>query len=90
PLRARAVAIVLTGATEHHFLAVDSLRNVLGGFFGAYALPGGLYVPHGGFDAGGELVGEWREQAERLGQALVALAAAIESSSALSGLGPQI
>ncbi|MGH2889774.1 MAG: NAD(P)H-dependent oxidoreductase, partial [Solirubrobacteraceae bacterium] len=74
----------------HHFLAVDSLRNMLAGFFGAYVLPGGLYVPHAGFDAGGELAGEWGERAERLGRALVALAGAIESSPALSTLGPQI
>lgn len=90
PLRARAVALVLTGATDHHFLAVDSLRNMLAGFFGAYVLPGGLYVPHAGFDAGGELAGAWRERAGRLGRALVALAGAIDRSSALSELDPQI
>jgi FMN reductase len=90
PLRARAVAVVLTGATLHHFLALDSLRSVLAGFFGAYVLPGGLYVPHAGFEPDGGLAPEWREPAARQGRALVALAAAINASPELQALAPQV
>jgi FMN reductase len=90
PLRARAVAIVLTGATLHHFLALDSLRSVLAGFFGAYVLPGGLYVPHAGFEPDSGLAPEWRELAERQGRALVSLAAAIHASPELQALAPQV
>jgi FMN reductase len=90
PLRARATAIALTGATLHHFLAVDSLRNVLAGFFGAFVLPGGLYLPHDGFDAYGELRPEWRGRAAAQGRALVALAEAIRESPDLAALGPLV
>jgi FMN reductase len=90
PLRARATAIVLTGASLHHFLALDSLRNVLGGFFGAYVVPPGLYVPHAGFTDSGELGQEWREQALLQGRAVVELAAAIRRSPDLARLGPQV
>jgi FMN reductase len=88
PLRARACEIVLTGATLHHFLALDSLRNVLAGFFGAYVLPGGLYVPHAAFDPEDGLGAEWRALAARRGRALVALSRAIRQSPDLTGLQP--
>jgi FMN reductase len=90
PLRARATAVVLTGASLHHFLALDSLRNVLGGFFGAFVLPPGLYVPHAGFTEDGELLPEVRELAAAQGRALVELAAAIRASTHLARLGPHV
>src|SRR5438105_13016946 len=90
PLRARAVAIVLTGASLHHFLALDSLRNVLSGFFGAFVVPPGLYVPHAGFSEAGELADEWREQAVLQGRALVELARVIRGSSDLRRVGPHV
>lgn len=90
PLRARATAIALTGATLHHFLAVDALRNVLAGFFGAFVLPGGLYLSHDAFGASDELRPEWMERAAGQGRALVALAAAIRDSPELGALGPLV
>ena len=90
PLRARATAIVLTGASWHHFLALDSLRNVLGGFFGAFVIPPGLYVPRAGFTDEGDLGEQWREQAALQGRALVELARAIRGSSDLGRLGPHV
>jgi FMN reductase len=90
PLRARATAIALTGATLHHFLAVDSLRTVLAGFFGAFVLPGALYLPHDAFGSDGELRTEWRGRAAGQGRALVALARAIRDSPELAALGPLV
>jgi FMN reductase len=90
PLRARAIAIVMTGASLHHFLALDSLRSVLSGFFGAFMVPPGLYVPHEGFTEAGELGDEWRERAALQGRALVELATAIRASSDLARLGPHV
>jgi FMN reductase len=90
PLRARATVIVMTGASLHHFLALDSLRNVLSGFFGAFVLPPGLYVPHAGFTDGGELGEEWYGQATLQGRALVELAATIRRSSDMARLGPGV
>jgi FMN reductase len=43
PLQGKAAAIVATGASPHHFLAVDDLRSVLAGFFAVQVLSPGLY-----------------------------------------------
>jgi FMN reductase len=88
PITARAVAIVLTGATWHHYLALDELRSVLAGFFGAHVLTPGLYVPGEGFDASKRLVTSFAELARGQGTALVALAQAIAASAALQAVGP--
>jgi len=89
PLRARAVAVVVTGASLHHFLAVDALRNVLAGFFSAFVVPPGLYVPHEGFDDSGVLLDEWSVAASLQGRALVELARAITASPSLLAVAPQ-
>jgi FMN reductase len=89
PLRARAAAVVVTGASLHHFLAVDALRNVLGGFFGAYVVPPGLYVPHDGFSEDGQLLDPWLQAGRLQGAALVELAAAIAGSTHLGKVEPQ-
>jgi FMN reductase len=89
PLRGTAAAIVLTGATPHHYLAVDSLRSVLAGFFAAQVLSPGLYVDHSGY-ADGALTEPMRELAGSHGRALVELAAAVRASSALRSLEPQV
>lgn len=44
-LESKPVAIGMVGADWSHFLALDSLRNVLMGFFGAWVVPPGCYVP---------------------------------------------
>jgi FMN reductase len=90
PLRGTAAAVVLTGATPHHYLAVDSLRSVLAGFFAAQVLSPGLYLDHSGYVDGGALTGPVRELAGSHGRALVELAAAVRASSALRGLEPQV
>jgi FMN reductase len=89
PLRGRAAAVLVTGASWHHFLAVDALRNVLAGFFAAYVVPPGLYVPHEGFREDGTLLEEWREAAVLQGRALVELARAIAASPVLPEVQPQ-
>lgn len=89
PITGRAAAIVATGATWQHFLALDDLRSVLGGFFAAHVLAPGLYVPHDGFDEQHSLRQPFAEQAERDGRALVDLARAIAASPALAGARPQ-
>jgi FMN reductase len=89
PLQGKAVAIVATGASLHHFLALNDLRNVLAGFFAAHVLPPGLYVPREGFQEDGTLAAPYREQAALQGRALVELAQALAASSALRELRPQ-
>jgi FMN reductase len=89
PFTGRAVAIVATGATWHHFLALDELRSVLAGFFAAHVVPPGLYVPREGFGDDGALAPPAAEQAGLLGRALVELAHALAASDALRRLRPQ-
>jgi FMN reductase len=89
PITGRAAAIVLTGASWHHYLALGDLRNVLAGFFAAHVLTPGLYVPTDGFDADKQPLPEVCDRARATGHALVDLAAAIAASPALSGVRPQ-
>jgi FMN reductase len=89
PLRGKAIVVVATGASLHHFLALNDFRNVLAGFFAAHVLPPGLYVPREGFADNGALMDPYTAQAALQGQALVELARALKGSSALRSLGPQ-
>jgi FMN reductase len=90
PLAGSAVAIVATGASDHHFLALDDLRNVLAGFFAAHVVPPGLYVPREGFGEDGRLNQAHAGLASEQGEAAVALARAVQGSEALARLQPQV
>jgi FMN reductase len=91
PLRGTVCATVLTGASDHHFLAVEKVRGILGGFFGAQLLSPGLYLPSAAFtDDGTALRDEQRRLAETHGRALVELTAAVRSSTWLRDLRPLI
>jgi FMN reductase len=89
PLAGKAVAIVQTGASLHHFLALDGLRNVLAGFFAAHVVPPGLYVPREGYADDGSLAEPYASAAAAQGAALAALARALRADDALSTLRPQ-
>jgi FMN reductase len=82
---------VLTGASDHHFLAVEKVRGILGGFFGAQLLSPGLYFPSAAYVEGGAALQDEQQQlAELHGRALVELATAVGSSRWLRGLRPQV
>ena len=90
PLRGKPVATVMTGASLHHFLALNDLRNVLATFFAAHVVPPGLYVPRDGFGVdGGGLTEPYVGQAELTGRALVELAAFLPTTRSLRALEPQ-
>ncbi|MBS1889184.1 MAG: NAD(P)H-dependent oxidoreductase [Actinobacteria bacterium] len=89
PLTARAVAIVATGASAHHFLALAAMRNVLVDFFAAHVVSPGLYVEQAEFGADRTLTAEAAERARLQGEALVELAGAIAGSTALGAVTPQ-
>lgn len=89
PLRAKPVVIVQSGASLHHFLALDSLRSVLAGFFAAYVVPPGLYVPREGYDESGGLLSPYAAHAVTQGTALIELANALQLSGALGAVRPQ-
>lgn len=89
PITGRAVAIVGTGATWHHFLGLDALRSVLAGFFAAHVLAPGLYVPHEGFDEDHRLRDSFAELAAAQARALVALIRAVGEAPELRAVRPQ-
>jgi len=91
PLRGTTCATVLTGASDHHFLAVEKVRGILGGFFGAQLLSPGLYLPAAAFTDGGKaLTDDAGGLADRHGRALVELATAVRASTWLRDLRPLI
>ncbi len=91
PLRGTVCATVLTGASDHHFLAVEKVRGILGGFFGVQVLSPGLYLPSAAFtEDRTALRDEARRLAELHGRALVELATAVRSSKWLRDLRPLI
>lgn len=89
-LRAKPVAVAATGASDHHFLALDSLAEVMRGFFAAYVVPPGVYASHADFDDGVLTAPRVIECAERSGRALVDLAQAISESAWLRAVEPAI
>jgi FMN reductase len=90
PLRGKAAAIVLTGASAHHFLAVDSLRNVLASFFSVQVLSPGFYVDHSGYVDKKVLDVGPAKTAGLHGVALAELTLAIQGSTAMRDLEPLV
>lgn len=90
PLRGTVAATVLTGASGHHFLAANDLRNVLSGFFAVQVLAPGLYFDHGAYVDRATLTDDSAALAAAHGTALADLAAAVRGSAALSGMVPQV
>ena len=89
PLRAKAVGIVATGGSHHHFLGADPLIDLLVRYFGAYVVPPVLYgVIRSGGD--GTLEAGLMEDATRFGRALVALGRAIRTDERLADARAQI
>lgn len=91
PLRGTTCATVLTGASDHHFLAVEKVRGILGGFFGVQLLSPGLYLPAAAFTGDGKaLTDDAGGLAGRHGRALVELATAVRASTWLRDLTPLV
>jgi len=87
PLRAKAVGIVATGGSHHHFLGADPLIDLLVRYFGAYVVPPVLY---GVIRTGAEPDPALVEDAARFGRALVALGAAIRHDERLGDARAQV
>lgn len=90
PLQGTAAAVVLTGASAHHFLAVGDLRAVLAGFFAVQVLSPGLYLDHAAYTDRTTLGAGAAALAAGHGHALADLATAVRDSPALRGLTPQV
>ena len=90
PLQGKAAAVVLTGASGHHFLAVDGLRSVLAGFFATQVLAPGLYLDHSGYLDRTTLTDDSATTARAHGAALFDLTVAVRASGAIAALRPQV
>ena len=89
PLLGKPVGIYLTGASHHHYLAVDELRRVLCGFFASQVLAPGLYFCSADFREDGGLSDDAAALAAQYGEALVPFGAAVRGSKAIQALRPQ-
>ncbi|SEH47259.1 FMN reductase [Halopenitus malekzadehii] len=94
PFEDAAVALVATGATNHHYLAIDQELRPIFGFFGAHTVGGSVYANDDHFestDDDGYAIADdgVRDRLADLGRATVELDDAIANGGALSGLGPQ-
>ncbi len=91
PLQGRPVGVITTGASPEHFLATNDLQSKLTSFFAAYVVPLGIYA-WGEYAADdGTITDEHlARRAKALGQALVALGRAIDDSSVLRTVEPQV
>lgn len=90
PLQGKAAAVVLTGASGHHFLAVNYLRDVLAGFFAVQVLAPGLYLDHSGYVDRTTLTEDSVALTAAHGAALHDLTVAVRASEALGAMRPQI
>ena len=88
-LAGTTAAVVMTNNAPEHYLAQDSLRSLLAGFFGCQVLSPGLVLTHPHFD-GTDLTADAAELAASHGRALVDLTAAVQGSAALRALQPQV
>jgi FMN reductase len=81
-LSGKAVGLVATGGSDHHFLALEHQLRPLLSFFRAYTIPGTVYAHNAHFD-GDRLADEAvREQCRRLGGEVVRLCRAVRAESA--------
>lgn len=89
PFENSAVGLIATGATAHHYLAVEKELGPVLAFFGAHLVGSGVYA-YGEHFEGSDLVdGAVRGRLETLGKATVELSRAITGSEHLASLGPQ-
>ena len=98
PFEDAAVGLVATGATNHHYLAIDHELRPIFGFFGAHTVGGSVYATDDHFgddraaaDHSDEAVtdDEIRDRLADLGRATVELDRAVDEADALGELGPQ-
>jgi FMN reductase len=89
PLLGKPAGIFMTGASLHHYLAVDELRRVLCGFFACQVLAPGLYFSPADLTGDGALSGAAAGTAALYGEALVSFGTAVRASETIQALRPQ-
>ncbi|WP_430505604.1 NADPH-dependent FMN reductase [Haloparvum sp. PAK95] len=90
PFEEAAVGLVATGATNHHYLAIDQELRPIFSFFGANTVGGSVYANDEQFDDDKRVADEdVRERLADLGRATVELDRAVDEADTLGSLGPQ-
>lgn len=89
PLENRAVGLIATGATDHHYLSISQTLGPVASFFGAHQVGSGVYVNDSQFEDNNLIDMAVIQRLETLGKATIELSQAVNNSSNLSQLGPQ-
>ena len=90
PFEDAAVGLVATGATNHHYLAIDHELRPIFGFFGAHTIGGSVYATDDHFGDDETVTDDGiRGRLADLGRATVELDRAVADADALDRLGPQ-
>jgi FMN reductase/FAD reductase [NAD(P)H] len=79
-LKGKAVGIVATGGSYHHFLAIEHQLKPLLGYFNTYVVPGGVYAHNDHFGDGAITSREILNRLEKLGRETVRLAWELETT----------
>jgi FMN reductase len=81
-LKGKAVGIVATGGSDHHFLAVEHQFKPLLGYFNAYVIPGGVYANNSHFKDGQLVAEDILKRLEKLSEETVRLTALLHTKYA--------
>ena len=82
-LEGKVVGLIATGATSHHYLAIDhQLRGVLA-WFNAYVLPGCVYLDSSSYSDGELSDQEQAAHLRQLGESLVTVSRRLEDVPAM-------
>ena len=74
PLRGKAVGLLATGGSDHHFLVLEHQLRPLFGFFGAQTVGRAVYATPKDFNAAKQVEGKLLGELQRLGEEIVILA----------------
>lgn len=80
PLRGKAVGLLATGGSDHHYLVLEHQLRPLFGFFGAQTLARAVYASPKDFNPAKQVEGRLVGELEQLGQELVALATFLQQT----------
>ena len=80
PLRGKAVGLIATGGSDHHFLVLEHQLRPLLGFFGAQTVARAVYAHPKDFNATKQVEGKLVGELTRLGEEVVALATFLRES----------
>ncbi len=74
PLRGKAIGLLATGGSDHHYLVLEHQLRPLFGFFGAQTVGRAVYATPKDFNAAKQVEGKLVDELERLGEEVVILA----------------